>query len=374
MGTIIANGNKKANKNDTRIVLLVVFSLLAGIPIFANIYSKPSSQNNTTASQFSSSFRGGRDVTAADTAIATKVASRICRQNPYLGTVADPVEKISQKMDEWLLQGRLEQGAMASDPIFNNHDHERFFPFTPTSECIEKQCIGGPCSSDDSKILCGLEQLNKNKNSTTTTTTTKANEKCIVYSIGGDNVWTFELDMLDKTPCEIHTFDCTGERSRFQVPVHPRLTFHHVCLTPYPQHDPASSRERPSYMVGESWTLLEMQQKLGHDRIDLLKVDIEGYELNMFHSWPILADFQASEQILLPMQIAVEIHYVTQFKDLHGGLDPFKTATELLELQTHLMRMGYIVTVRDDNPKCPHCTELTLLRVRCPGTGVYRNH
>jgi hypothetical protein len=33
--------------------------------------------------------------------------------------------------------------------------------------------------------------------------------------------------------------------------------------------------------------------------------------------------------------------------------------------------MGYVVTNRDDNKKCKHCTELTLLRARCPGTGVY---
>ena len=46
----------------------------------------------------------------------------------------------------------------------------------------------------------------------------------------------------------------------------------------------------------------------------------------------------------------------------------------MVELQDHLLHMGYIVVVRDDNQRCRHCTELTLLRVRCPGTGVYRQH
>lgn len=60
-------------------------------------------------------------------------------------------------------------------------------------------------------------------------------------------------------------------------------------------------------MEGEMWTLLQMQQKLGHTRIDMLKMDIEGFELNIFDSWPELAYEQLSEQFLLPHQILVEV-------------------------------------------------------------------
>ncbi|KAL7559654.1 hypothetical protein ACA910_006250 [Epithemia clementina (nom. ined.)] len=280
---------------------------------------------------------------------------RVCTQNPYLSAVADPAERISEKVEEWFTHGRIIQGTLAADPTYNRKDHKRFFPFTPTTECLDKQCIGGPCSSDTSKIVCGLNQLKQ-----LGSTGTKGGNKCIIYSLGGNNMWSFELELLARTPCDIHTFDCTGDISRFHVPQNPRMFFHHVCLSPYPT-DP--KLERPSFMVGESWTLLEMQQKLNHSRIDLLKVDIEGYEHNMFHSWPILADLKASRQMLLPMQIVVEIHYVSEFK----------TAMDMVALQAQFMRLGYVVTIRDDNPKCPHCTELTLLRVLCPGTGVYEN-
>jgi hypothetical protein len=50
-----------------------------------------------------------------------------------------------------------------------------------------------------------------------------------------------------------------------------------------------------------------MQQKLHHKRIDLFKMDIEGFEWPMFESWPVLADQKRSEELSLPMQILVEV-------------------------------------------------------------------
>jgi hypothetical protein len=177
----------------------------------------------------------------------------------------------------------------------SEHNHERFFPFEELTPCKRKSCVGGKCSEDKSKVICGLDELQKQK------------DRCIVYSIGGNNEWKFERKMLKRTPCEIHTFDCTGPRSRFKVPeqTEGRLHFHHVCVSPYPQ-DP-NEATRPARMVGESWTLLEMQQKLGHKRIDLLKIDVEGFEFPLFASWPELIYENESENILLPMQILVEV-------------------------------------------------------------------
>jgi hypothetical protein len=37
----------------------------------------------------------------------------------------------------------------------------------------------------------------------------------------------------------------------------------------------------------------------------------------------------------------------------------------LIDLAAELVRAGYVIAVRDDNPKCLHCTELTILRVAC---------
>jgi len=63
--------------------------------------------------------------------------------------------------------------------------------------------VRGACSCDASKIICGLAELQKAPH-------------CIIYSMNGNNQWAFELDLLERTPCQVHTFDCTGPAIRFQ--------------------------------------------------------------------------------------------------------------------------------------------------------------
>jgi len=69
------------------------------------------------------------------------------------------------------------------------------------------------------------------------------------------------------------------------------------------------------------------------------------------------------------MQMLMEVHYQTQFPDLRaphtGARTDFRSPRDIVLLQAHLLRMGYVVVERDDNRMCPHCTELTLLRTRC---------
>jgi hypothetical protein len=196
-------------------------------------------------------------------------------------------------MDKWL--GNLTAiGSDSTSIRYRKHDHQRFFPFAEMAKCKSPTCVGGACRKDDSKIVCGMEELQKQQTESTKkdkdTNNTTTPPPCVVYSIGGNNEWQFELDLLRHTPCEIHTFDCTGHKSRFKVPSsehkdnahNNRLHFHHVCLVAYPE---LAGEPRPSYMKGDYWTLLEMQQKLNHQRIDLLKVDIEGWEFSLFDSW-----------------------------------------------------------------------------------------
>ena len=197
---------------------------------------------------------------------------------------------------------------------------------------------------DTSKIVCGLDQLPKEKE-----------RKCIIYSLGGNNQWEFELDALGKTPCEIHTFDCTGEESRFEKPDNDRLVFHHVCLGT----DHLEKRPRGRFQ-GEFWTLLEAQQRLGHEQIDLFKIDIEGGEFPIFESWPLLEEHAEASRVLMPMQILIEVH-------MNDSLGPIGMVT----LQERRLKMGYVTVERDDNQHFLRGTELTLVRVQCPTTGVY---
>ena len=165
--------------------------------------------------------------------------------------------------DTWLenIDSHLQ---IATQEEMKTHSHARFFPFDTMAEC-DTTCVGGACRSDVSKIVCGIEKL-------------QTEEKCVIYSVGGNNQWEFERSVLDKTPCEVHTFDCTGLITRFdQQPVNPRLKFHHICLgaehVPY-DHDQACGEG----ICGDILTLYQIQIMLGHKRIDLFKIDIEGYD------------------------------------------------------------------------------------------------
>jgi Caenorhabditis protein of unknown function, DUF268/Methyltransferase domain len=283
------------------------------------------------------------------------VGLSLCETNPYIGALQESLDEISSRMDLWLVEiGTHYKKAK----LEIRRDHGRFSPFDAMAQCTEKACVGGPCGSDTSKIVCGMKEL--------THIMSSLNEKCIVYSIGSNNQWEFEAGILQETPCEVHTFDCTGPVSRFRKPENDRLKFHHVCLGPL--HEDAPSECVGKAKCGKTWTLLEIQQYLGHKRIDLFKMDIEGYEWPLFESWPQLLDSN-SPDLVLPFQILVEIHYRTQFADLlnPGETDEseFRCGRDMVNLQAHLLHMGYIVVERDDNQYCPHCTELTLVRARC---------
>ena len=108
-------------------------------------------------------------------------------------------------------------------------------------------------------------------------------------------------------------------------------------------------------LCGDTWTLEMIQRHLGHQKIDLLKLDIEGWE------WPIfdIAFTNAS----MPMELLMEVHYSWHGRGTRGVVhnQTMSSAKDLVRLQSHLLRLGYAVAHRDDNPSCRHCTELTLV-------------
>jgi len=277
-------------------------------------------------------------------------STTICRNNPYLSKLAETPEIILRKKTEWLQQlPQHYQRAQQEDML--EHTHARFAFFEEMAQCQPNQvhCIGGPCRKDESKIACG-------------TSYDTLTEGCIVYSIGGNNKWTFELDILQRTPCEVHTFDCTGPITRFTKPTDPRIHFHHICLG----SEPKAGKElcRGIGKCGETWTLADMASKLGHNQIDLYKMDIEGFEWPVFQSL-FHSDNKGDDNAHLPMQLLVEIHYKTQFSELGPRRKDFKYPKDIVDLQKNLLELGYFVTNRDDNRACKHCTELTLMRVQC---------
>jgi len=284
------------------------------------------------------------------------IRSSLCSRNPYITSLNTSLSSIAAQAQNWL--NNMDRHLLeANKPEMFYHTHDRFFPFQTMSSC-KLSCIGGACGKDQSKVMCGAEQLQGSK-------------RCVIYSIGGNNMWEFELDLLNRTTCEIHTFDCTGSKARFHKPENNRLTFHHICLGSVPQPAPQidCTDKKRGTICGPIKTLKDIQSMLGHTQIDLLKFDIEGYEWPIFESWPVISD-GSSASFVYPMQILVEIHYETQFSDLwlpnhRPRRQEFRFATDIVRLQSHFLKMGYAVVARDDNRFCKHCTELTLLRFNC---------
>jgi hypothetical protein len=256
---------------------------------------------------------------------STNEKRRICSSNPYLASANFTLSAIE---DYRKALPALRERAI-SDPE-KNWDHGRFRSFQELATC-PTSCIGGSCGEDTSKIMCGLEELK---------------DGCVVYSIGSNNQWQFEQGILQNTPCQVHSFDCTGDRERFKVPEDPRLTFHYECL-----HGGNVTKDLPHY-----FSLDQMISRNGHTQIDLFKMDIEGYEWGVFDEFASLKD--------LPMQILVEVHY-RPIPELAYLKKNWKVEVNIVDLAAQLLDLGYIIAKRDDNRLCRHCSELTLLRVFC---------
>jgi hypothetical protein len=53
---------------------------------------------------------------------------------------------------------------------------------------------------------------------------------CVVYSVGSNNVWDFEVHMVKESDCIIETFDCTVPNVTMPDEIKSRTRFHKVCL------------------------------------------------------------------------------------------------------------------------------------------------
>ena len=89
---------------------------------------------------------------------------------------------------------------------------------------------------------------------------------CVIYSLGSNKDVSFETDILKHTPCDVHTFDCTVDS--INIVHNARHTFHKVCIG---NDDP-----RHGNRVYES--LDSIMKRLGHNKLAVLKMDIEGSE------------------------------------------------------------------------------------------------
>lgn len=241
-----------------------------------------------------------------------------------------------------ILEGAYDKNTLAragngGDPIepLNWNRFDVMMP--PVEGACEMQRIGLK-DGDGGKFVCGIQDIPDNKD-----------RPCIIYSIGSNHVWDFEEDAYNSTRCTIHTFDCTVQSNSMPEYIRDRATFHKICMG-----SSENSSEGKIFM-----NLKEVMDMLGHSYVTLLKADIEGFEFDLFN------EILTVDEVELPEQISFELHYRTIISEL-PWMPRQKTAGEIALLGTRLYEQGYRVLSREDNVLCPHCTEITIARFRCP--------
>ena len=180
--------------------------------------------------------------------------------------------------------------------------------------CPAKEKLGVvPRLGDNGKWTCGVQSLLQR-------------EGCVVYSFGSNGDTSFEEDVLRKTVCAVHTFDPTLDpEQEAQVLAVPGINLHKIGLAaepgevrghgmlgtpghgatpeqgplvcmhcarvqPLQMHACASQMEIDDVMRTMQRNITKfpveslgnLMAEIGHDWIDVLKIDIEGAE------WPVL--------------------------------------------------------------------------------------
>ena len=133
-----------------------------------------------------------------------------------------------------------------------------------TYQCGRLDRVGPP--SEGGKYVCGLETLRAG---------------CVVYSFGISGDSRFESYLLQNTPCEVHAFDPTI--AALPRGTHPKLRFEKVGLgLERPRHGGGLAKFSARYPTASLGALMARR---GHTALDVLKVDVEGAEHEIFDAW-----------------------------------------------------------------------------------------
>lgn len=139
---------------------------------------------------------------------------------------------------------------------------------------------------------------------------------CVVYSIGSKGEVSFEKGVVAQTKCSCHTFDptLTEEQKRAVLAV-PGVQFHNVGLgaadgTLEIEEEGSGKKGRRLHWVQKTKasypvkTLTSLMADLGHQWVDVLKVDIEGGE------WDVFRGLMAEGMRTPFTQLQIELHFL----------------------------------------------------------------
>jgi hypothetical protein len=191
-----------------------------------------------------------------------------------------------------------------------------FFP--PAFNCPhELERIGD--LGDGGKWVCGASRVAEKPD-------------CVIYSVGINGESSFEQDLLSRTKhCNIwgYDFSVTSFGPQIHREYRSRTHFHPWGLAGWDSHGP--EEKNPLY------TLQSLMTLNGHKHIDILKIDIEGWEFDTLTT--LVKSYLSAGQPLPFGQLQLEIHlWNKSFSDFlqwwelleSAGLRPFMTEPNLV--------------------------------------------
>mmetsp|Transcript_26553 Transcript_26553/g.53134 ORF Transcript_26553/g.53134 Transcript_26553/m.53134 type:complete len:385 (-) Transcript_26553:165-1319(-) len=174
---------------------------------------------------------------------------------------------------------------------------------------------------------------------------------CKIFSIGSNDEWGFEREVVRKLPnCIVHTFDCTlVDNKPLSKPKSDKVKFHPYCIS--------SGNSQPPFLTYEQ-LVLETGSSVPPK---LLKMDVEGFEFDT-----ILNSVLASPGDVYPEQIMMEVHWTTHMVDIPWMFRNREAAEMALFFGVIFNYGGYIpVLVQLFPDSCPYCMEVLFVRVLC---------
>lgn len=204
--------------------------------------------------------------------------------------------------------------------------------FDAVADCEVSERLGR--AGDGGKWVCNPHKL-------------KAQKPCVAYGFGAGTDISFEEALAKELGCEVHVFDPTPSAvARFAGWREGRrygagsVTLHPWGLGPVSSDPGSAMKLELEGKACEVRTLAQIAKALGHGRVDVLKVDIEGGE------WAALAEILGSGALedLKVSALLAELH-------LWRGATPLA----MFELFDALSTRGFFLYRKELNPWTPGC-------------------
>ena len=186
-------------------------------------------------------------------------------------------------------------------------------------------------------------------------------DDCVVISVGSNNEWDFELDLIAKYPqCKVYTFDCYYSTAQVPNKIKEQVTFYPICLGV--KDTIIDGREFMTW--GSVAKKLELKKPPS-----ALKMDIEGFE------WTTIPAIIKSN-LMVPESFSFELHFRTDPEKFRNTLlwsTRYRTDPEIGLFMELLYSLGYVLVDRHDNQICGYCTEIVISKL-IPSTRFIHHH